>query len=134
METFITVLHVFIALAIIGVILLQEGKAGMGVSFGGGSNSSVFGSSGAGNFLVKVTVVLAIIFAVTSVTLSIYGPNQNISSVMERVKSTPTPIKSVVAAKNADKEASDAKAEATKEIAKSKEVVEQTSEKSEKKE
>lgn len=102
METLLSYVHVFIAISIIVVILLQEGKAGMGVSFGGGGGSqSVFGSSGAGSFLVKVTVVLALLFGFSSVGLSILGSNQSVKSVMERVTTAPMPIKSVVAGKEA---------------------------------
>jgi len=102
MEVLLSYVHVFIAIAIIVVILLQEGKAGMGVSFGGGGGQSVFGSSGAGGFLVKVTVVLALLFGFTSVGLSILGSNQDARSVMERVSASPMPIKSVVANKEAN--------------------------------
>jgi preprotein translocase subunit SecG len=49
------------------LVLLQSGKEGMGVIFGGGS-SSVFGSSGAGGILVKLTTVMAIIFVITSLS------------------------------------------------------------------
>ena len=54
------VLHVLIALAIIGLVLLQHGKgADMGSGFGGGASSSLFGATGSANFLSRATAVLA---------------------------------------------------------------------------
>lgn len=50
------------------MVLLQSGKEGMGVIFGGGGSTSVFGGSGAGGFLVKITAFLSAIFLVTSLT------------------------------------------------------------------
>jgi preprotein translocase subunit SecG len=49
------------------LILLQAGKEGMGVIFGGG-NTSVFGSAGAGGILVKLTTLMAVIFVITSLS------------------------------------------------------------------
>lgn len=49
------------------LILLQSGKEGMGVIFGGG-NSSVFGSTGAGGILAKLTTLMAVIFIITSLS------------------------------------------------------------------
>src|SRR5258706_2628284 len=57
------VLHVLIALAIIGLVLLQHGKgADMGSGFGGGASGSLFGATGSANFLLRVTAVVAAIF------------------------------------------------------------------------
>jgi len=70
METFLTILHIFVGLVLILVVLLQTGKgSAMGSAFGG-SSQTVFGTSGAGNFLSKFTTVSAIIFMLTSLTLS----------------------------------------------------------------
>ena len=70
METLLTVLHIFVGLVLILVVLLQTGKGNaMGSAFGG-SSQTVFGTSGAGNFLSKFTTVSAIIFMLTSLTLS----------------------------------------------------------------
>ena len=66
-ETLILVFHVLIALAIIGLILIQHGKgADMGAGFGSGASSTVFGSGGAGNFLTRLTTGIAIVFFFTS--------------------------------------------------------------------
>ncbi len=67
----IVVLHVLIALAIIGLVLLQHGKgADMGSGFGGGASGSLFGATGSANFLSRTTAVLATIFFITSLGLA----------------------------------------------------------------
>ena len=65
------VLHVLVALAIIGLVLLQHGKgADMGSGFGGGASGSLFGATGSANFLSRTTAVLAAIFFVLSLALA----------------------------------------------------------------
>jgi preprotein translocase subunit SecG len=65
------VLHVLIALAIIGLVLLQHGKgADMGSGFGGGASGSLFGATGSANFLSRATAVLAAIFFILSLALA----------------------------------------------------------------
>ena len=67
----VIVLHVLIALAIIGLVLLQHGKgADMGSGFGGGASGSLFGATGSANFLSRATAVLATIFFLTSLGLA----------------------------------------------------------------
>ena len=78
MQTLIVVVHVIVAIAIVGLVLLQQGKgADAGASFGAGSSQTVFGSSGSGNFLVKATTIAATIFFVTSLSLAIFARNQS---------------------------------------------------------
>ncbi len=63
--------HVLIALAIIGLVLLQHGKgADMGSGFGGGASSSLFGATGSANFLSRATAALATVFFLTSLGLA----------------------------------------------------------------
>src|SRR2546421_6097168 len=65
------VLHVLVALAIIGLVLLQHGKgADMGSGFGGGASGSLFGATGSANFLSRATAVLAAIFFTLSLALA----------------------------------------------------------------
>ena len=65
------VAHVVVALAIIGLVLLQHGKgADMGSGFGGGASSSLFGATGSANFLSRTTAVLATLFFVLSLALA----------------------------------------------------------------
>lgn len=71
MYQFILVVHILVALGIVGLVLLQQGRgadAGAGLS-GGGSNS-VFGARGAASFLSRTTAILATIFFGTSLTLA----------------------------------------------------------------
>lgn len=67
MQDLILTLHIIVCVILVILILLQSGKEGMGVIFGGG-NSSVFGSSGAGGILAKLTTIMAIIFVITSLS------------------------------------------------------------------
>lgn len=71
MQTAILTLHVIVCLVLVVLVLLQAGREGMGVIFGGGGNSSVFGSTGAGGILVKLTTALAVLFIVTSLTYNV---------------------------------------------------------------
>ena len=65
------VVHVLIAMAIIGLVLLQHGKgADMGSGFGGGASGSLFGATGSANFLSRTTAVLAAVFFASSLGLA----------------------------------------------------------------
>src|SRR5688572_29941109 len=71
MGTFVLVIHVLVAVAIVGLVLLQHGKgADVGAAFGGGASGSVFGSTGSANFLSRATAVLAVVFFLTSMGLT----------------------------------------------------------------
>jgi len=71
-EQIIVVFHVLVALAIVGLILLQQGKgADAGASFGGGSSQTIFGASGGGNALTQATAILAAVFFATSFGLAV---------------------------------------------------------------
>ena len=64
------IIYPIIAIALIAFILVQQGKgADMGASFGAGASGTVFGASGAGNFLTRTTTILAIIFFAISLLL-----------------------------------------------------------------
>ena len=67
MQTLILTLHIIVCVVLVILILLQAGKEGMGVIFGGG-NTSVFGSSGAGGMLAKMTAFMAVVFVVTALS------------------------------------------------------------------
>lgn len=72
MESVLLVVHVVVALAILALIMLQQGKgAEMGASFGAGSSQTVFGPAGSGNFFSRLTAVMVAVFFATSVTLAI---------------------------------------------------------------
>lgn len=71
MEQIVIVIHVIIAIILIGLVLVQHGKgADVGAAFGSGSANTMFGSQGAMPFLMKVTALLAAIFFATNLTLS----------------------------------------------------------------
>jgi len=82
MANLLLIFHVIVALGIVGLILIQQGKgAEMGASFGSGASQTVFGSSGSGNFFSKMTGLLAAVFFGTSLFLAISAKNQ--STVVE---------------------------------------------------
>lgn len=78
-ETLVLVFHVLAALAIIGLVLIQHGKgADMGAGFGSGASTTVFGSGGAGNFLTRMTTVIAIAFFLTSFGLAYFAKERSL--------------------------------------------------------
>jgi preprotein translocase subunit SecG len=81
-QILITIVHVIACIVLILTVLLQAGKgANMGAVFGG-SSQTVFGSSGPGSFLGKMTTAVAVIFMLTSLSLS-YSVSRKGSSLME---------------------------------------------------
>lgn len=88
MTTLVVIVHVIVCVALISIVLLQHGKgAGIGAAFGG-SSQTVFGSAGAAPFLAKLTAVAAILFMLTSLSLSFLGRRQEVS-VMQGVSGRP---------------------------------------------
>jgi len=76
MEKVVLVVHLLTAFAIIGMILLQQGKgADAGASFGAGASQTLFGSGGTWNFFSKATAMLATLFFATSFGLAIIAKN-----------------------------------------------------------
>lgn len=81
MHIIITSVHVLMCVALILVVLLQTGKgADMGAAFGG-SSQTVFGSSGAGTFLGKLTTIFAIVFMLTSLWLAYFASHKTSSII-----------------------------------------------------
>jgi len=81
MRPFLIVLHVIVCFILILVVLLQAGRgANMGAVFGGASQT-IFGSAGAGTFLGKMTTVVAIIFMLTTLSLSYFNTEKTASVV-----------------------------------------------------
>jgi preprotein translocase subunit SecG len=71
LHNILLVIHVIIAVGLIGLVLIQQGKgADAGAAFGGGASGTVFGSQGAASFLTRTTAVLATLFFITSLTLT----------------------------------------------------------------
>src|SRR5690349_11818394 len=82
MHTLVIIIHIIACFLMIGAILLQSGKgAEIGAAFGG-SSQTVFGSRGPANFLSKLTVIVAAVFMVTSLSLAILAKQRNFSSTV----------------------------------------------------
>lgn len=76
MEKIALIVHILTALAIIVLILMQQGKgASAGASFGAGASQTVFGSEGSGNFFTRATAIFAFVFFCTSFGLAIIAKN-----------------------------------------------------------
>lgn len=79
----LSIFHLMVTLGLILVVLLQSGKgADIGAAFGGGSSQTVFGGRGAATFLSKLTSAMAILFMLTSLTLTILASQRRSSSVI----------------------------------------------------
>ncbi|MGH7851842.1 MAG: preprotein translocase subunit SecG [Candidatus Binatia bacterium] len=79
----IIILHVIVSIGLILVVLLQTGKgAEVGAVFGG-SSSTIFGSSGAGNFLTRLTTGMAIVFMATSLTLGYFTAKRPSATIFD---------------------------------------------------
>jgi preprotein translocase subunit SecG len=77
MSTVILLIHVMIAIAMVGVILLQRSEGGaLGIGGGGGGGGGFMTGRSAGNALTKTTAILAACFFLTSLTLSILATHQ----------------------------------------------------------
>ena len=94
----ITIIHIVVCFFIIGVVLLQSGKSGdLAAAFGGQGSQTAFGPRGAASALSKATTWSAVIFMLTSITLSIYasrrsGPKSVFSGVRPgQTNSQPAP-------------------------------------------
>ncbi|MEW7312449.1 preprotein translocase subunit SecG [Buttiauxella gaviniae] len=71
------VIFLIVALGLVGLIMLQQGKgADMGASFGAGASATLFGSSGSGNFMTRMTAVLATLFFIISLVLGNLNTNK----------------------------------------------------------
>ena len=78
MYEILLVVYLLVAMAVIGLVLVQQGKgASMGASFGAGASNTVFGSSGSGNFMTRATAILATIFFVISLVLGALSDDRN---------------------------------------------------------
>jgi preprotein translocase subunit SecG len=91
METFVLVVHLIIALALIGVVLLQRSEGGaLGIGGGGGGGGgSLFTARGAGNALTRTTAYLAVAFFCTSIALTVIATQRGGGSVIDSVAPPP---------------------------------------------
>ena len=90
MHTLVIIIHIIACFLMIGASLLQSGKgAEIGAAFGG-SSQTVFGSRGPANFLSKFTVIVAVVFMVTSLSLAILAKERTFSSTVIDLKKKET--------------------------------------------
>lgn len=99
-HTFLTVMQVLSAVAVIVLVLLQHGKgADMGAAFGSGSSGSLFGATGSANFLSRATGFCATIFLLCTLGLAFYSRaavTQESGGIMENMQTAPIEGKAVV--------------------------------------
>jgi preprotein translocase subunit SecG len=95
-ESLLLGVHVLVAAALIGFVLLQHGKgADMGAAFGSGTSGSLFGAAGSANFLSRSTAVLATVFFLSSLGLTYFASNHVSAGdvmkqgVMQKLPDTP---------------------------------------------
>lgn len=78
MYEILIIAFLIIAIAIVGLVLIQKGKgADMGASFGAGASATLFGSAGTGNFLTRTTTILGILFFIISLALANLGSKKS---------------------------------------------------------
>lgn len=71
------VVFLIVAIGLVGLVMLQQGKgADMGASFGAGASGTLFGSSGSGNFMTRMTGILAALFFIISLALGNINSNK----------------------------------------------------------
>ncbi len=92
---FVVALHIIACLFLIGVVLLQQGKGqDLASAFGGGGTQTAFGPRGSANVLSRATTILAALFMVTSLALTVLRPGS--SSVLDKIPATaPSPAPAV---------------------------------------
>tara|TARA_B100001027_G_scaffold202507_1_gene163308 strand:+ start:701 stop:1012 length:312 start_codon:yes stop_codon:yes gene_type:complete len=84
MITFLTVLSVLLAIVIVGIVLLQQGKGSdLGSAFGGGSSNSMFGALGPSGFLGRLTYTVVAIWLIISFLLAYLLKNENSGTIFE---------------------------------------------------
>jgi preprotein translocase subunit SecG len=89
MQSFLIVLHILLAVTLIGLILLQHGRgADAGAAFGSGASATVFGARGSGSFLSRTTTALAIAFFANSLALAYLSAHtEQAPALMDRIGS-----------------------------------------------
>ena len=98
MNTFLTIIHVFVCVFLILVVLLQAGKGGgMGIAFGGGGSQTAFGARGGATLLTKMTTVCAVLFMLGALVLAILG-QRGPRSLVSGAPAPPTQQKTLPAA------------------------------------
>jgi preprotein translocase subunit SecG len=88
--TLLIIVHIVVAVCLIISVLMQSSKGeGLAGAFGGGTfSSTVFGGRGAATFLARATTVLALIFALTSIGLTMIKPSASVQSAVQKAAGT----------------------------------------------
>ena len=88
MQTILVVFHLFLAIGLVGLILIQHGKgADAGAAFGSGASATVFGAQGSASFLTRATGILATLFFLTSMTMAYFATQgREVTGVMETIQ------------------------------------------------
>ena len=90
-ETVLVGVHLLVAVALVGFVLLQHGKgADMGAAFGSGSSGSLFGAAGSANFLSRTTAILATAFFLSSLGLTYFGATRSAPADIMKQGAAPT--------------------------------------------
>ena len=91
LETLLLVVHLLVAVAVCGFVLMQHGKgADMGAAFGSGSSGSLFGAAGSANFLSRTTAILATAFFLSSLGLTYFGATRSTPADIMKQGAAPT--------------------------------------------
>lgn len=91
MYGFLVFIHIVVCVGLILVVLFQAGKgAGLGNLFGGGGGDQLFSAPSGSAFIKKVTTGMAIVFVLTSVSLTILSSRRSNRSLMERMPASPS--------------------------------------------
>ena len=95
LHNLLLVVHVLVAIGLIGLVLVQQGKgADAGAAFGSGASGTMFGSRGAASFLTRTTGILATLFFITSLSLAyVAGKSAAPTSVVDKVPATQEQVK-----------------------------------------
>lgn len=86
--------HLVLAILLIGIILMQQGKgATAGAAFGSGASATVFGARGSASFLTRTTAILAVLFLANSLLLAyLYGQALDRRSLLDAVEVPAAPL------------------------------------------
>ena len=90
MYTIVLILHLIVCVGLIMIVLLQAGK-GQGIAglFGGGGSDQLFSAPSGLAFIKKITVAMAVIFVLTSLTLTVMSARQGLRSVTNQIPYIP---------------------------------------------
>ncbi len=103
LQQLILFIHLLLALVMIGLVLIQQGKgADAGAAFGSGASGTVFGSAGSGSFLTRTTTVVAALFAVTSISLTLLANKGRSATLTDKLLQQETTVSTPVAASPAE--------------------------------